>query len=124
MVTSRRNSNRTRLAQAAVASVLILGLFYLHHRGQQEKSWQAVQGNVREKRISPAYATQVMGSHLVWKAEYRVGYSGAGHEYSVWADSGVRGDSEADVQLRLTKVSSCWVRYKPEQPEISVASCR
>jgi hypothetical protein len=121
---SRRNSNWTRLAKAAVTGVLVLGLIYLYHRGEQKKSWQAVQGSVGGKRISPAYATQVMGSHLVWKAEYRVGYEVAGHEYSAWADSGVRGDSETDVQLRLTKVRSCWVRYKPEQPEISVASCQ
>jgi hypothetical protein len=87
--------------------------------------WQVAQGSVREERIAPDHAIETKwGGQLAWKAEYRVGYSVAGREYSVWADSGVRGDSEADVQLRLRKVSSCHVLYQPQQPEISVASCR
>ena len=61
---------------------------------------------------------------MIWEAEYRVDYSVDGHEYSAWADSAVKGGSEAEVRLRVGNVSSCRVLYNPAQPETSVATCQ
>lgn len=49
----------------------------------------------------------------------------ATHEYSVWTDSGIRGQSEADVRPALPKAHlACQVRYNPQKPEVSVADCQ
>jgi hypothetical protein len=53
------------------------------------------------------------GGELTWKAEYRVAYLVGNREYGVWADSGLRGDSEASMQLALLHPRpSCQVQYE------------
>lgn len=125
MATSRRNQNWNGLAKAAAAFLSVAVLFVLYYRGQAKGQWRAVEGSILEQRIAPAHAIETKaGSQMIWEAEYRVGYSVDGRQYSVWSDSGVKGNSEADVRLRMEKVSSCRVLYKPAQPETSVATCQ
>lgn len=61
-----------------------------------------MQGTIQGTRIIPDKAVETnWGGQLTWKAEYRVTYSVAGREYTVWGDSGIRRESEAAVRLAL-----------------------
>ena len=125
MVISRRNRSWDGLVKAAVACLFVVALLALYYRGQAKARWRVVQGSIQEERIAPAHAIETKaGSQMIWEAEYRVDYFVDGHEYSAWADSGVRGGSEAEVRLRVGKVSSCRILYDPAQPEKSVATCQ
>jgi uncharacterized membrane protein YhhN len=117
---------KARTAQFAAACALVAALFALLHRGRQKLEWPLVQGTIQDTRIVANHALETKwGSQLTWKAEYRVAYSVAGHEYAVWTDSGIRGESEAVVRLGLPKSRpSCRVRYDPKRPDLSVAACR
>lgn len=88
-------------------------------------SERTVGGAVRSTRIVPDHASETKwGSELTWRAEYQVIYSVGGREYSVWADSGIRRESEDSVQLALPKSSiSCRVQYHPNTPETATAVC-
>jgi hypothetical protein len=117
----------TRLAaQLFAGCVLLAGMYALLHRVPRETQWQSVPGSVQGTRIVTDHALEAPGgSQLTWRAEYSVAYSVGDHEYQVWADSGVRGESEADVRLNLVQPRpSCQVRYNPERPEVSIADCR
>ena len=109
-----------------IAGALIVALFPFLHRGSGKVKWPLVQGSVQDTRIVADHSLETKwGSELTWKAEYRVAYSVASRDYSVWADAGVRGESEADVRLNLTQSRpSCLVQYNPKKPEASVANCR
>ena len=115
-----------RTAFVAIAWVLVASLFAFLHRAPRKANWPLVQGNIEDTRIVADHALQAKwGGQLTWKAEYSVAYSVAGREYAVWADSGIRGDCEADVRLALTQSRpSCRVQYDPQRPEASVAFCR
>lgn len=114
-------------ALVAIAWALVVAaLFAFLHRGPREVKWPLAQGIIQDTRIVADHALETKwGSQLVWKAEYRVTYSVAGHEYVVWADSGIRDESEAAVRLGLPKSRpSCRVQYDPKSPDLSVADCR
>jgi hypothetical protein len=111
--------------QFIVACALVVALFALLHRGTVK--WPLVQGDIQDTRIVADHAIQTKwGGELTWKAEYRVVYFAAGREYALWADSGIRGESEAGVRLALPKSPpSCRVQYNPKRPEESgAAHCR
>jgi hypothetical protein len=115
-----------RTAFVAIAWVLVAALFAFLHRAPRKANWPLAQGNIQDTRIVADHALQTKwGGQLTWKAEYSVAYSVAGREYAVWADSGIRGDSEADVRLALPQSRpSCRVQYDPQRPEASAAFCR
>ncbi|MGA7221132.1 MAG: hypothetical protein WBX38_22650 [Candidatus Sulfotelmatobacter sp.] len=77
-------------------------------------------------RIVPDHATETAwGGEQTWRAEYQVSYLAGSREYSVWADSGIRGESEAVVRLALPQAPlTCQVKYNPKKPEQAVAGCR
>jgi hypothetical protein len=110
----------------AVACVLVIAGLALLRRDQEAVSWQLVRGKIQDTRVVPDRAVETKwGGELTWKAEYRVVYSVASREYALWADSGIRGESEAAVRLALPQSKlSCRVRYNSERPEESVADCR
>jgi hypothetical protein len=110
----------------AIAWTLVIVLFAFLHRGRRDVKWPLVQGTIQDTRIVSDHALQTgWGGQVTWKAEYKVAYAVASREYSVWADSGIRGASEADVRLDLPRSRpSCRVQYNPETPEVSVANCR
>ena len=54
-----------------------------------------------------------------------VAYSVADREYTVWTDSGIRGETDDDVRTILSSDRpSCRVQYDPGKPETSVADCK
>jgi hypothetical protein len=110
----------------AIAVVLAAALLALLHRSPKHLQWSQVQGTIEDTRIVADHALQTKwGGQLTWKAEYKVGYSIAGREYAVWADSGIRGEDEDGVRLLLPKSRpSCRVQYNPQSPMVSVADCR
>jgi hypothetical protein len=110
----------------AVAVVLVAALLALQHLGPTHLKWSQVEGTIEDTRIIADHALQTKwGGPLTWKAEYKVGYSIAGREYAVWADSGIRGEDEDGVRLLLPKSRpSCRVQYNPQSPIVSVADCR
>jgi hypothetical protein len=115
-----------RTVFVAIAWVLVAALFAFLHRAPRRANWPLAQGNIQDTRIVADHALQTKwGGQLTWKAEYSVAYSVAGREYAVWADSGIRGNSEADVRLALPQLRpSCRVQYAPQTREASVAFCR
>jgi hypothetical protein len=83
-----------------VACALIVALFALLHRGPEATKWPLVQGNIQDTRILADHAAETKwGGQLTWKAEYRVVYFAASRVHALWAGSGIRGESEADVRL-------------------------
>jgi hypothetical protein len=116
------------VATALVAAVCVLAvaLLALLRQNTSEAKWPWTLGTIQDTRIVADHALQTKwGGQLTWKAEYSVAYSVASREYTVWADSGIRGESEDGVRLALPRSRpSCQVRYKPETPGVSVADCR
>jgi hypothetical protein len=110
----------------AIAWALVIGLFAFFLRRPREVKSPFAQGTIQDTRIVVDHAAETnWGGQLTWKAEYRVAYSVAGREFTVWADSGIRRQSEADVRLALPQSRrSCRVHYNPQKPEICVADCR
>jgi hypothetical protein len=113
-------------ALAITAWALVLVLFAFLRRGSGEAGWPLPQGTVRDTRIVADQGLETKwGGELAWRADYQVAYSVANHEYAVWADSGIRGESEAGVRLALPRSRpSCRVRYDSKRPESSIADCR
>lgn len=112
--------------KVAAACVLAVALFVLLKRNAQEVKWSSTSGTIQGTRIVADRALQTKwGGQLTWKAEYSVAYAVASREYAIWADSGIRSESEDGVRLALPRsLPSCRVRYKPETPGISIADCR
>jgi hypothetical protein len=110
----------------AIAVAVVAAILSLLNLGPRHVKWAQVQGSVQDTRVVVDHAFQTKrGSQLTWKAEYKVAYSIAGREYSVWADSGIRGEDEDIVRLRLPRSRpSCRVQYSPRSPMVSVADCR
>jgi len=108
------------------AALIAVGLFLLLGRNAQETKWSSTSGAIQDTRIVPDHAVQTkVGGQLTWKAEYSVAYFAASREYVIWADSGIRSESEEGVRLALLRpLPSCRVRYKPETPGESIADCR
>jgi hypothetical protein len=114
------------MVQVSVVGALLVFLFSLLHRGPEAVKWPLVQGNIQGTRIIADHAVETKwGGELTWKAEYKVAYFAASREYAVWADSGIRGESEAGVRLALPQsYPPCRVKYNPKRPQESVAECR
>lgn len=123
---AKRTTGMRRTVQFAVACVLVAVRFALSHRGPREEAWPLVQGTIQDTRIVTDHALQTKwGGQLTWKAEYRVADSVASREYAVWADSGIRSESEAGVRLVLPQSRPwCRVQYNPTIPGGSIADCR
>ena len=118
--------NISGIIQFFLIAFLITALFALdHYRASQPKPI-LVRGTIQDTRIVADHAVETKwGSQLTWRAEYKVAYSVANREYAMWADSGARGESKADVQLALAQAHrTCWVRYHSDEPAVSVVDCR
>ena len=113
------------LVVCSLAALLLLGLLAVPP-SRPDAKWRLARGAIGETRIVPERAIETRwGSQLKWKAEYKVIYSVASREYTVWADSGVRGESEAEVRVLLPKLPrQCLVLYDLKKPEAGLASCR
>jgi hypothetical protein len=112
---------------AIITLAIVAALFaFLHHVGPPQHVSMPAQGTIQDARIVPDHALETKsGGHVTWKAEYKVSYSVASREYAVWADSGIRAESEADVARALRQSRpSCRVQYNPERPDVSVAVCQ
>jgi Protein of unknown function (DUF3592) len=121
----------TRLAKAlgwiagSGAAIAIIGvLLALQHSPRM--SAPVVQGRVEQVRVVADHSSQTKwGSQLIWKAEYKVAYSVAGKDYTVWADSGMRADTEVDLRMALPAAyPACQVWYDPNRPNDSLARCK
>ena len=114
------------IVQVAAVCALILALLAFLHRGPREAERPLAYGTIQDTRIVADDALQTKwGGQVTWRADYKVAYAVATREYLVWADSGIRGQSEDDVRLALPRTRrTCRVRYNPQKPEVSVADCR
>jgi hypothetical protein len=114
------------IVQGAAVCTLILALLAFLHRGTREAERPLVYGTIQDTRIVADHAVQTKwGGQVTWRADYKVAYAVATREYLVWADSGIRGQSEDEVRLALPRTRpTCQVRYNPQNPEVSVADCR
>jgi hypothetical protein len=112
--------------QVAAVCTLILALLVFLHRGPREAERPLVYGTIQDTRIVADHALQTKwGGQVTWRADYKVAYAVATREYSVWTDSGIRGQSEDDVRLALPRSRPiCRVRYNAKKPEASVVECR
>jgi len=110
----------------AVAWVLVAALLAFMHRVPRQVKWPLAQGTIQDTRIVADHGLETKwGGELTWKAEYRVAYCVSSREYTLWADSGIRGESEAGVRSALPQSHPpCRVAYDPKRPEVSVADCR
>jgi len=114
------------IVQLAAVCTLILALLAFLQRGRREAERPLVYGTIQDTRIVADHALQTKwGGQVRWRADYKIAYAVATREYFVWADSGIRGQSEGDVRLALPRTRpTCRVRYNPQKPEVSVADCR
>ena len=119
-----RNRSIIRIAIAAVA--LSLTFYGILRWMYPSTRWASVKGSLADTRIVSEHWSESKGSPpLLWRAEYKVAYSVAGHEYTVWSDSGIRGEDEDEIRLALSgrHASSCRVQYDVDKPDRSVAEC-
>jgi hypothetical protein len=116
---------RATVQFAAVCALIVAGFAFLHRRSP-DAEWLLVHGTIQDTRIVADHALQTKwGGQVTWRADYKVAYAVATRQYSLWADSGIRGQSEDDVRLALPQARpACRVRYNPQKPEVSVADCR
>jgi len=123
---AERTIDWRRMAVFVIACTLVVALLTFLQRGSGEVKWPLVHGTVQDTRIVADRALQTKwGGQITWKAEYKVAYSVAGREYVVWADSGIRDESEDGVRLAMPKSRpSCCVRYNPKKPEAATTDCR
>ncbi len=115
------------IMQLAVAIAILAAIAaFLRHGKENRETWETVRGTFQNTRIVPDHARETAwGSEPTWRAEYNVSYLVADHEYAVWTDSGVRGESETAVRLALPKSNlTCVVKYNSEKPEPALADCR
>ena len=133
MIGRSKDERRTRstidshnLTLFAAACIFLFAILLLSRRGPEEAKWQLAQGTIQDTRVVVDNAVETKwGGQLTWKAEYKVVYFVGNREHAVWADSGIRGESEAGVRLSLPPLRpTCRVRYDPRRPEVSVADCR
>ena len=121
------HSGRYRTSGALLATICALAvlLVVLEHGNMNGAEQVTAQGTIQDTRVVPYNALETKwGTQLTWIAEYRVVYSVGGCEYSVWADSGIRGESKPDVQSQLPQSRpTCRVRYNLKEPESAVAHC-
>jgi len=122
---SARSLNVHATAILVIVFALITVLTFLLRR-TRDTQWSRTEGLVEEIRIVADHVLQTKwGGDLTWKAEYRVAYFVRNREYGVWADSGLRGDSEASVQVALLHLHpSCQVQYDSQKPQVSIVDCR
>ena len=118
--------DRAGLAWFAAACGVLAGLFLFLHQQTTDETWPSVRGTVRDTRIVADHALETKrGGLVIYKAEYKVGYVAGSREFEVWADSGIRRESQADVRMDLPqRPPSCKVRYNPKKPEESTPDCR
>ena len=109
-----------------IGAALVVAVLALLLRSPRDEKWSLAQGSVRDMKVVPDHALETKsGGQATWRAEYKVGYIVGSREFAVWADSGIRGESEAAVRLALSQTApSCRVRYNLQQPTVSIAYCR
>jgi len=116
-----------RYPSKTIAAVAILVALYVIFRWIDQRTtprWLSVHGSVAGRRIVSEPSSGIAGQSLLWKGEYKVAYSVTGREYTVWSDSGIKGESEDEIRLALAgRHPSCHVQYDPSKPESSVADC-
>jgi hypothetical protein len=113
--------------QFILVFAVIIGVAALLHRASLEMTGPLiVKGSIQGTRIVADHAVETRwGGQATWRADYKVAYLVASREYAVWADSGIRGESEAEVRLALPKsLPVCQVRYNSTKPQESIADCR
>lgn len=85
---------------------VLLNMLVTFLEKSQGPDWQFLPGNIQGSRITADHAWETKwGGQVTWRAEYKLAYVVSGHEYVVWADSGIRGESEDEVRLWLTQSS-------------------
>ena len=102
-------------------------IIYLLARVMPDKTkWAVVSGAVRGTKVVPEQAIETKwGAEVKWQAQYQVVYLVNGHEYTVWTDSRIRGDSRGEVEMNLPKIPpACRVRYEIRRPDIAAVECR
>jgi hypothetical protein len=99
-----------------VACVLVVAGLALLRRDQEAVRWSLARGEIQDTRVVADRAVETKwGGELTWKAEYRVVYFVTNREYAQWADSGIRGETEAAVRLALPQPKlPCRVPYNPK----------
>jgi hypothetical protein len=114
------------ISRVGAVVVFIIALFALLSVDLNGRNRQFVSGTIEHTRIVADHVSETKwGSRLTWKAEYKVAYTVASHEYSVWTDSGIRSESEEGVHPLLPSGhASCRVQYDAGRPEAATADCR
>ena len=124
--TAGPNMGNPGISRVGAVFVFIIALFALLSVDLNGRTRQFVSGTIEDTRIVADHVSETKwGSRLTWKAEYKVAYTVASHEYSVWTDSGIRSESEESVHPLLpSRHASCRVQYDAGRPETATADCR
>ena len=114
------------VSRVGAVCAFIIALFALLSVDLKGRNRQFVSGTIEDTRIVADHVSETKwGSRLTWRADYKVAYSVASHEYSVWTDSGIRSESEESVHPLLpSRHASCRVQYDAGRPEAATADCR
>jgi hypothetical protein len=105
------NQDKTRTSRTSPASSTVT-ISYAASR----MKWPPVPGTIQDTRIIPDHGLETKwGGELTWKAEYRVNYSVAGRNSAVWADSGIREESETGIRLALPQSRSRVGAVEPQE---------
>jgi hypothetical protein len=120
-----RRSGRFIVEFVVLSACVAVALAFISCRSSDETQYVVTSGTVADVRVVPDHVVERgAGTEVVWRAEYRVVYFVGDREYSVWDDSGLRGESKAVVQSAVPQsLPSCRVKYESGKPQNALAAC-
>jgi len=114
------------LLKLMIASVLGITMFSGCAEFSANTNWKSVDGHIEKIAIRVDHDLETKwGSQVVWRADFAVTYLVNGHRFTTNADSGIRAESQAEVESILRQTHpACVVKYPSAEPERASVKCK
>lgn len=122
---TRERLHRRKVTLLICGCALLLSIIALIAYDRRSDNRVATTGTIQATRVVVDHVVETrLGSQVTWKGQYEVRYTVGDRQYTVLGETGIKGTSEAEVQMSLrSPITSCSVRYDPNNPALAVAEC-